>query len=62
MTKPIHLKPAEARRLERNLSGKKGRSEDPDATIRRLRAEIAELRELLDQKQKVIDALTRPEL
>ena len=47
MTKPIHLKPAEVRRLERNLSGKKGRSEDPDATIRRLRAEIAELRRVM---------------
>ena len=61
MTKPIHLRPSEVRRLERNLAGKKGRPrEDPADTIRRLRAEIAQLRELLDQKQKLIDALTRP--
>ena len=54
MTKPIHLKPSEVRRLERNLSGKKGTPrEDPADTIRRLRAEIAQLREQLDQKQKV---------
>lgn len=46
MTKPIHLKAAEVRRLERNLSGKKGkRREDPDATIRRLRAELNELKQ-----------------
>jgi hypothetical protein len=40
VTKPIHLKPSEVRRLERNLSGKKSTPrEDPADTIRRLRAE-----------------------
>jgi hypothetical protein len=48
MTKPIHLKPAEVRRLERNLSGKQGKPrEDPADTIRRLRAEIAELHRVM---------------
>jgi hypothetical protein len=48
MTKPIHLKATEVRRLERNLSGKQGKPrEDPDATIRRLRAENAELRRVM---------------
>jgi hypothetical protein len=48
MTKPIHLKAAEVRRLERNLSGKKGTPrEDPADTIRRLRAEIAALRRVM---------------
>lgn len=58
----LKLKPAEVRRLQRNLAGqvrKPKRNEDPPRTIKKLRAEVAMLRALLDHKQKIIDALNR---